>query len=205
MTAHTASTQAEITPQTAIELLVEGNERFKKNLRANRDLIQQVHETSNGQFPFATILSCIDSRTSSEIVFDQGIGDIFSIRIAGNFVNDDILGSMEYSCLVAGSRLIVVLGHTSCGAVTAACNGSADGFIGSLIENIHPAVKEGKERLKNQMDVINFPDEVAKINIHLSIEDIRTKSSALAKLEADGQIKIVGAIYDVKTGAVTFL
>ncbi|MDB2614119.1 carbonic anhydrase [Chlamydiales bacterium] len=205
MRTHTALTQAALDPKTALDVLVEGNERFQKNLKANRNLLQQVNETSSGQFPFAAILSCIDSRTSAELIFDQGLGDIFSIRIAGNFINDDILGSMEFACLVAGSKLIVVLGHTNCGAITAACQGPAEGYIGSLIENIRPAVEEAQQKNGNQDNSDNFLNQVAAINVRLSIEHIRKKSSALAKLESSGKIGIAGALYDVKTGVVTFL
>src|ERR1700748_914728 len=122
MRTHTKESQEHLTPQRAIEFLKEGNERFVNNLRINRDLLTQVNSTSTGQFPFAAILSCIDSRTSAELIFDQGLGDIFSIRIAGNILNDDILGSMEFACKLAGSKLIVVLGHTKCGAISGACN-----------------------------------------------------------------------------------
>src|SRR6056297_79919 len=140
MKAHTKETQATITPEKSLQFLKEGNQRFQENLKAHRNLLEQVNDTSEGQFPFATILSCIDSRVSAELVFDQGLGDIFSIRIAGNFINDDILGSLEFACKVAGSKLIVVLGHTRCGAIQAACNGVKGGYIGKMLENIAPAV-----------------------------------------------------------------
>ena len=205
MRTHTARSQATFDPGKALQFLIEGNERFQKNLKANRNLLQQVNETSSGQFPFATILSCIDSRTSAELIFDQGLGDIFSIRIAGNFINDDILGSMEYACLVAGSKLIVVLGHTNCGAVTAACQGPGKGYIAHLIENIHPAVEETKRQCGDFVESGEFPDRVAFVNVRLAIKRIRRESAALAELERDGKIGIAGGIYDVKTGVVTFL
>ncbi len=205
MRTHTAISQAALDPKEALELLIKGNERFQKNLKANRNLLQQVNETSSGQFPFAAILSCIDSRTSAELIFDQGLGDIFSIRIAGNFINEDILGSMEYACLVAGSKLIVVLGHTHCGAVTAACQGPGEGNIGHLLENIEPAVEETKREHADQVNNSDFPDLVAPVNVRMAIEKIKEKSPALAKMEKEGKIGIAGGIYDVKNGTVTFL
>ena len=132
MKAHTKETQASMTPDKALQFLKEGNKRFQNNLKANRNLLEQVNDTRDGQFPFATILSCIDSRVSAELVFDQGLGDIFSIRIAGNFVNEDILGSMEFGCKLAGTKLVVVLGHTSCGAIKGACDGSGCGKAGKV-------------------------------------------------------------------------
>src|SRR5690606_24329377 len=140
MRAHTKETQATLSPEKAIEILKQGNERFQNNLKANRNLLQQVNETKDGQFPFATILSCIDSRVSAELVFDQGLGDIFSIRIAGNFVDRHILGSMEYACKLAKSKLIVVLGHTACGAIKGACDHVLLGNFTDLIDKIEPAV-----------------------------------------------------------------
>ncbi|MCB0372341.1 MAG: carbonic anhydrase, partial [Muricauda sp.] len=145
MKSHTKETQSTMTPAKAIQFLKEGNERFQNNLKANRNLLQQVNETKDGQFPFATILSCIDSRVSAELVFDQGLGDIFSIRIAGNFVNQDILGSMEFACKLAGTKTVVVLGHTSCGAVKGACDHARMGNLTALINKIEPAVYETKE------------------------------------------------------------
>src|SRR6266446_4907587 len=144
MRSHTKETQDRLTPELALEILKEGNERFVNNIKAHRNLLQQANETSYGQFPFTAILSCIDSRTSAELIFDQGLGDILSIRIAGNILNEDILGSMELACKIAGSRLIVVLGHTKCGAIEAACNNIVLGNITSLLKKIKPAIdKEG--------------------------------------------------------------
>ncbi len=140
MKAHTKETQATMTPESSLAVLKEGNKRFQENLKADRDLMEQVKDTSGGQFPFATVLSCIDSRVSSELIFDQGIGDIFSVRIAGNFVNEDILGSMEFACKLAGTKLIVVLGHTACGAVKGACDDARLGNLTTLLEKIKPAV-----------------------------------------------------------------
>ena len=138
----TKDLQASLTPERALDILVEGNKRFVSNLRFNRNLLQQVNETSEAQYPFAIVLSCIDSRTSSELVFDQGLGDIFSVRIAGNVLNEDILGSMEFACQVAGSKLVVVLGHTKCGAIKGACNHVKLGHLTGLLSKISPALYE---------------------------------------------------------------
>ena len=207
MKAHTKETQATFTPESALETLKEGNARFTKNLRANRDLLMQVVATGSGQYPFATILSCIDSRVSSELIFDQGIGDIFSARVAGNFVNTDILGSMEFASKLAGTKLVVVLGHTSCGAVKGACDHAELGNLTSMLANITPAVdavtEPTDENLRNSGN-IEFVDNVAKKNVELNIENIRTQSEVLNEMEQNNEIKIVGGMYDVKTGEVTF-
>ncbi|WP_339888968.1 carbonic anhydrase family protein [uncultured Flavobacterium sp.] len=207
MKAHTRESQATMTPQKSLEYLKEGNQRFQNNLKANRNLLEQVNDTSDGQFPFATILSCIDSRVSSELVFDQGLGDVFSVRIAGNFVNEDILGSMEFACKLAGTKLIVVLGHTACGAIKGACDGAKMGNLTKLIEKITPAVNAVKEptdaSLRNSKND-EFVDTVAKTNVELTIERIYAESPILAELEKNGDIKIVGAMYDINTGAVEF-
>lgn len=207
MKAHTKETQATFTPELALETLKEGNARFTKNLRANRDLLTQVVDTGSGQYPFATILSCIDSRVSSELIFDQGIGDIFSARVAGNFVNTDILGSMEFASKLAGTKLVVVLGHTSCGAVKGACDHAELGNLTSMLANITPAVdavaEPIDESLRNSSN-IEFVDNVAKKNVELTIENIRKQSEVLNEMEQNNEIKIVGGMYDVKTGEVTF-
>jgi carbonic anhydrase len=200
MNAQTQESQAQITPQKAHQMLVEGNQRFVANKRASRNLNQQILDTSEGQYPFAAILSCIDSRVPAEIVFDQGIGDIFSARVAGNIVNEDILGSLEYSCKVAGSKLIVVLGHTKCGAVTAACKQVELGNITALLRKIQPAVaKVNKEVTPESIE------ETSRVNVALSIENIRKESPILAEMETNGDIKIVGAVYHVATGHVDFI
>lgn len=204
MRTHTKKTQASVTPGDALQYLKEGNERFQNNLKANRNLLQQVNETSDGQFPFAVILSCIDSRTSAELIFDQGLGDIFSVRIAGNFINEDILGSLEYACRVAGSKLVVVLGHTRCGAINAACDGGADGYIGKLLEKVHPVVEKARREQPKDMSKEEFADQVARLNVEYNVEKIRENSSALKQLEDDGKIRIVPAIYNVTEGSVTF-
>jgi carbonic anhydrase len=207
MKAHTRETQSTMTPKKALDFLKEGNVRFQNNLKANRNLLEQVNDTSEGQFPFATILSCIDSRVSAELVFDQGLGDIFSVRIAGNFVNEDILGSMEFACKLAGTKLIVVLGHTSCGAVKGACDDAKMGNLTKLIEKITPAVKATSEpkdaSLRNSKN-LEFVDNVSKKNVELTIERIHKESPILTEMEKNGEIKIIGAMYDINTGAVDF-
>ncbi|WP_228852753.1 carbonic anhydrase family protein [Aegicerativicinus sediminis] len=207
MKAHTKETQATMTPAKAIQFLKEGNQRFQNNLKANRNLLQQVNETSEGQFPFATILSCIDSRVSAELVFDQGLGDIFSVRIAGNFVNVDILGSMEFACKLAGTKLVVVLGHTSCGAVKGACDDAKLGNLTSMLEKIKPAVNKvetpADPELRNSKN-LEFVDSVAKANVELTIKRILKESEVLREMKENGEIEIVGAMYDVNSGAVEF-
>lgn len=207
MKAHTRETQATMTPQKSLQYLKEGNQRFQQNLKANRNLLEQVNDTSDGQFPFATILSCIDSRVSAELVFDQGLGDIFSVRIAGNFVNEDILGSMEFACKLAGTKLIVVLGHTSCGAVKGACDNAKMGNLTKLIEKITPAVNsvlEPKDKSLRNSKNLEFVDNVAKKNVQLTIDRIHRESPILREMEEIGEILIVGAMYDVNNGEVTF-
>lgn len=203
MKAHTRKTQNEISPQIALDFLKEGNERFVKNLRANRNLLEQVNDTADGQFPFAVVLSCIDSRTSAELIFDQGLGDIFSARVAGNIVNEDILGSMEYSCKVAGSKLVVVIGHSRCGAVTAACQHVEMGNITTLLSKVKPAI----DRVEPTVDDITSDIAVQKVadeNVKVAMDEVRKKSEILSQMEKDGEIKIVGGMYDVESGEVKF-
>lgn len=200
MSTITKEIQDGISPDRAIEMLKEGNQRFLNKNEAERDLHVQVNQTSGGQFPYAAVLSCIDSRVPVELTFDQGIGDIFSARVAGNIINEDILGSIEYACGVAGSKAILVLGHTKCGAVTAACQGVELGNITALLSKVKPAIKEVQERT-GQLEV----EEVTKSNVNQSIQEIREKSALLADLEKEGKIKIVGAVYHVEDGRVTFL
>jgi carbonic anhydrase len=207
MKTHTKETQATMTPNKALDFLKEGNQRFQNNLKANRNLLEQVNDTSEGQFPFATILSCIDSRVSAELVFDQGLGDIFSIRIAGNFSNQDILGSMEFGCKLAGTKLVVVLGHTSCGAIKGACDHARLGNLTALINKIEPAVDavtEPKDESQRNSQNLEFVDKVAEKNVLLTINNIRQHSPVLAEMEDNGEIKIVGAMYDISTGEVVF-
>jgi len=204
---HTQSkeTQSSLTPAAALQILKDGNQRFVNNLKANRNLLQQVNETSAGQFPFATILSCIDSRTSAELIFDQGLGDIFSIRIAGNILNEDILGSMEFATKVVGTKIIVVLGHTKCGAIVGACNHVEMGNLTTLLNKIQPAIVEEKTITENR-DGKNsaFVNKVTDIHVRLTIDRIRRESPIVAELEQQGSIKIIGGLYDVETGFVSF-
>ena len=207
MKAHTKETQATMTPDKALQFLREGNERFQNNLKANRNLLEQVNETRDGQFPFATILSCIDSRVSAELVFDQGLGDIFSVRIAGNFVNEDILGSMEFASKLAGTKLIVVLGHTSCGAIKGACDDAKLGNLTSMLAKIKPAVQavdEPKDASLRNSQNLDFVDNVAVQNVKIAIDNIRMKSPVLKEMEDNKEIKIVGGMYDISDGSVTF-
>jgi carbonic anhydrase len=198
-------TQSQLSPELAYSILKEGNDRFVKNLKANRNLLQQVNETKEGQFPFATILSCMDSRTSSELVFDQGLGDIFSIRIAGNVLNDDILGSMEFATKVVGTKIILVLGHTKCGAIVGACNHVELGNLTKLLAKIKPAIEaENSTQTERTGSNVTFVNNVTEINVHQTIAKIKKESSIIAELENAGAIKIVGGIYDVETGKVTF-
>ncbi|MFZ1378188.1 MAG: carbonic anhydrase family protein [Saprospiraceae bacterium] len=205
MRTHSKETQSSLTPQAALQILKEGNQRFINNLKANRNLLQQVNETSTGQFPFATILSCIDSRTSAELVFDQGLGDIFSIRIAGNILNEDILGSMEFATKVVGTKVLVVLGHTKCGAIVGACNHVEMGNLTTLLNKIQPAIFNEKKTKENRNGSnADFVNNVTEINVHLTIDRVRRESPIIAEMEDLGQIKIVGGLYDVETGEVNF-
>ncbi|MFT6814382.1 MAG: carbonic anhydrase [Sphingobacteriales bacterium] len=207
MKAHTKETQATLTPQKALDFLKEGNQRFQNNLKANRNLLEQVNDTSDGQFPFATILSCIDSRVSAELVFDQGLGDIFSVRIAGNFINSDILGSMEFACKLAGTKLVVVLGHTSCGAIKGACDHAELGNLTGMLAKITPAVdavKEPTDLSQRTSKNSDFVDAVSEKNVLIAIENILKDSPVLTEMKTKGEIEIVGAMYDINTGEVRF-
>ncbi|MGY3795357.1 carbonic anhydrase family protein [Aquimarina sp. 433] len=207
MKAHTKDTQAAITPQIALQLLKEGNERFQQKHMADRDLLDQVNDTKSGQFPFATILSCIDSRVSSELIFDQGIGDIFSARVAGNFVNEDILGSMEFACKLAGTKLVLVLGHTACGAVKGACDDAKLGNLTALLSKIKPAVAavtEPADPAERTSKNIDFVNEVAEQNVNMTIQNIKDQSEVLKEMEENGEIMIIGGMYDISNGSVTF-
>lgn len=201
----TKEMQADITPQIALDLLKEGNKRFISNLKINRNLLQQANETSDGQHPFAVILSCIDSRTSAELIFDQGLGDIFSVRIAGNIINEDILGSMEFGCKVAGSKIIVVLGHTKCGAIKGACDHVEMGNLTALLTKIRPAVDDEKTTTsdRNSKNAV-FVENVATINVKRTVKAIMERSPILKEMIESGQIGIVGGIHDITTGQVTF-
>lgn len=208
MKALTKEAQAKISPAVALTLLQEGNERFVKNKKAQRDLLEQVRDTATGQYPFATILSCIDSRVSAELIFDQGVGDIFSVRVAGNIVNEDLLGSMEFACKLAGTRVILVLGHTSCGAVKGACDDARLGNLTTLISKIKPAVHavtQPEDPADRTSQNLQFVDEVAETNVRLTMDNIRRLSPVLKVMEEDGEIIIAGAMYDISSGEVSFL
>ncbi len=206
-TTQTAETQAALTADMAIHLLKDGNARFVSQQPIERDLSAQVEQTATGQYPFAAVLSCIDSRIPTEVIFDQGIGDIFNARIAGNFVNEDILGSLEFACKLAGSKVIVVMGHTSCGAVKGACDHAKLGNLTQMLDKIMPAVDsvqtaEGEARNSSNPRFVN---EVAARNVELTIEKIKSESPVLNELFEAGTINIVGAMYDVKSGKVSFI
>ena len=201
----TKEMQSAITPAKALELLKDGNKRFVNNLKVNRNLLQQANETSDGQHPFAVILSCIDSRTSAELIFDQGLGDIFSARIAGNIVNEDILGSMEFACKVAGSKIIMVLGHTKCGAVKGACDHVEMGNLTALLSKIQPAVYDEKTVTENRSSSNNeFVEKVSTINVKRTVTSIMERSPILKEMIEKGEIGIVGGTHDITTGEVHF-
>ncbi len=203
----TQELQAKTTPHDALEILKQGNQRFVNNLKANRNLLQQANDTRDGQWPFAAILSCVDSRTSAELIFDQGLGDIFSIRIAGNIVNTDILGSLEFACKISGSKLIVVLGHSNCGAVKGACDHVEMGNLTDLLAKLQPAVYEEKtvptpeeRNSKNPQ----FVESVAAINVKRSVKAIVSRSYILEQMIEKGEIAIIGAMHNLEMGAVEF-
>jgi carbonic anhydrase len=204
---HTKNSQAAVTPEIALQLLKDGNQRFLNNSTVNRAFDKQIQLTSGGQYPFAAVVSCIDSRIPTEIVFDQGIGDIFNARIAGNFVNQDILGSLEFACKLAGSKLIVIMGHTSCGAVKGACDHAQLGNLTAMLENINPALQEVKtaEGVDRSSKNIDFVNEVAIQNVHLTINRLKNESPVLNEMIENGDINIVGAMYDVSSGEVSFI
>lgn len=195
----------DVTPTDALEILKKGNFRFVNNLKVNRDLLEQVNETKDGQWPFATILSCMDSRTSAELIFDQGLGDIFSIRIAGNVVTDNILGCLEFATELAGSKLIVVLGHTNCGAIKGACDNVKLGNLTTLLEKIRPAVVL-EETFKTERNSRNkeYVDAVAKVNVKRAVQQIQDNSSIISALIERGEVGIIPAMYDIATGQVSF-
>lgn len=208
MPTQTAESQSKITPTQALEMLKEGNQRFLNGTQRKRELNQQVIQTAQGQYPFASIVGCIDSRVPTSHIFDQGIGSLFSARVAGNIINDDILGSLEFACKLAGSKIVVVLGHTSCGAVKGACDQAELGNLTALLSKINPAVLNTKEPqdpgLRNSKNS-EFVDAVALENVKLTVQNIRTYSNVLRIMEQEGAIKIVGAMYDVQTGKVNFI
>ena len=205
MKTHNKETQSQMTPRKALKFLEEGNNRFINNLKANRNLLEQANDTRDGQWPFATILSCIDSRTSAELIFDQGLGDVFSVRIAGNIVNTDILGSMEFACKVANSKLIVVLGHSKCGAIKGACDHIEMGNLTELLSKIQPAVYQETETVNDRNSSNSaFVEKVSVINVKRSVKNIIERSYVLEQLLESGEIGVVGAMHNIETGKVTF-
>lgn len=200
-----AASQAAMTPEQALEILLEGNQRFLDDRRLERDLGQQVRDTSGGQWPFAAVLGCIDSRVPAETVFDQGIGDLFNVRIAGNFVNEDILGSLEFACKVAGAKLVVVLGHTRCGAIQGACDSVELGHLTTMLQKLRPAVdsvaepSDASQRTSKNAD---FVQAVATANVERTVAEVLERSAVLGEMAQAGDIRVVGALYDVETGKV---
>lgn len=201
----TKKMQAAITPSIALDLLKNGNGRFINNLKVNRNLLQQANETSDGQHPFAVILSCIDSRTSVELIFDQGLGDVFSVRIAGTIINEDILGSMEFACKVAGAKIIVVLGHTKCGAIKGACDHVEMGNLTSLLTKITPAIDAEHTITKNRTSSnAEFVEKVAAINVKQAVDEVLQRSPILKEMIEAGECGIIGGQHDITTGEVHF-
>jgi len=203
--ARTAESQSALTPAAALQMLKEGNLRFHSGKSTARDYLEQVKATAEGQYPFAVVLGCIDSRVPPELVFDQGIGDIFSARVAGNVVDPHILGSMEFACRLAGSKLIVVLGHTNCGAVAGVLRGAELGHLSGLLEEIGPAIDAsgGGDDLEEPGPEVMA--RVSRANVERMVARLREESSVLSTMETEGKIRIVGAVYRVETGEVDFL
>lgn len=207
MNAHTKETQATMSPVSSLQELMDGNRRFLDQKPAERSVIEQVGQTANGQYPFACVLSCIDSRIPTEIVFDQGVGDLFNARVAGNFINDDILGSMEFACKLAGAKVIMVLGHTSCGGVKGACDNAELGLLTQMLAKIRPAVdavktQDGEDRSSKNKAFVN---RVAEENVRMNVAGVTKRSAVLKEMADAGEITVVGAMYDVASGKVTMV
>ncbi len=200
----TKELQNQISPDLALKLLKDGNLRFVNNLKVNRNLLQQVNETSESQHPFAVVISCMDSRTSAELIFDQGLGDVFSIRIAGNVINEDILGSAEFGCKVVGAKIVVVLGHTSCGAIKGAVNDVDLGHLHFITHKIQRCIPQLKKKYPSASES-DLCAHVTKENIALGVSDLKSRSSILEEMSYKGEIKIVGALYDITSGVVEFI
>lgn len=201
MRKHSKEFLQNLTPAKGYELLVEGNQRFIRNLKLDHDHLEMINETREGQFPFAVILSCMDSRTSAELIFDQGLGDLFSIRVAGNVVNNDILASLEYAVKYVGSKVLMVLGHTECGAIKSAKAGVTDGHITDLLKRIQPSIS--KALLRDDKDYL-FEDKVAYANVENSLEEILIRSTIVKEMFEKGEIGLVGGVYNVENGQVDF-
>jgi carbonic anhydrase len=205
MRTHSKELLEKLTPADVLQILKEGNQRFLDNLGRDHDHLQMVNETREGQYPFAIVLSCIDSRTSAEFIFDQGLGDIFSVRIAGNILNDDIIGSMEFACAVMNSKLIVVLGHTDCGAIKGACNEYQLGHLSGLLGKARRAVNQARQlKLMNESDK-GFTDHVAELNVRNVTDEILMRSPILENLFNEGKIGIAGGMYNLASGVVSFV
>ena len=202
----TQSMQAAITPAKALEMLKEGNERFVSGSSAGVNYLAQVKKTAAGQYPFAAVVTCVDSRTQPEIIFDQGIGDMFVARVAGNFVNDDILGSLEFATKVSGARIILVMGHTECGAIKGACDDVELGLLTATLANLNPAVTAASKGDYSPKDSTNakFVQAVADMNVKLTMQKLRDRSLVLRDMIDKGEIALVGAMYDITTGKTTF-
>ncbi len=202
----TQESQSSISPQQVIDILRDGNQRFVSGSQVSRDLAAQADATTGGQYPFAAVLSCIDSRAPAELIFDQGIGDIFNARIAGNFVNDDILGSLEFACKVAGSKAVVVMGHSSCGAIKGAIDDVELGNLTGMLAKLKPAVSDVKSTgADGSSGDAGFVQSVVESNVRLTVNDIRERSAVLKEMEDAGEIAIVGAVYDLSSKVVTFM
>lgn len=197
----TKEQQQKMTPEGGIELLKRGNERFINNLKVNRNFLQQVNETSDGQNPFAVVISCMDSRTSAELIFDQGLGDIFSIRIAGNVINDDIIGSAEFGCKVVGAKVVLILGHTNCGAIKGAVQNVELGHLSSITHKIQRTIPHVKKNFP-YMNEADLCSSVTVENIKQGVQDLKSRSTILEEMVQKGQLKIIGGLYDVGTGKV---
>lgn len=200
----TAEEQAALTPERVLQILEQGNERFMANDLTARNHSAQVRKSTLAQYPKAVVLSCVDSRVPVEDVFDRGIGDIFVARVAGNFVNEDILGSMEFATKAAGAKLVVVMGHEHCGAIKAAIDGVELGNITAMLSNLEPAIEKTEYEGERTSENPEFVHEVCENNVEHTIENIRARSPIMRELEEEGAIDIVGAIYDMSTGKVTF-
>ena len=194
-----------MSPAQVIDELKKGNERFRKGKMAPRDYLAEKRSSASGQYPAAVILGCVDSRVPAEIVFDAGIGDTFNGRVAGNVVNDDLLGSMEFACAVSGAKLVLVLGHTACGAIKGAIDDVVLGNLTGLLARIKPAIPETKFEGEKSSKNLAYVDAVARTNVTLALENIRRRSPVLTDLEKKGSIQITGAMYDLATGVVDFV
>jgi carbonic anhydrase len=205
ITPDSCDTQLLLTPEMALKALKDGNARFVNNLKISRNLLQQLNETSDGQCPFAVVLSCIDSRGSAELIFDQGLGDLVSIRIAGNVINEDILGSMEFACKIGGAKIVVVLGHSRCGAIRGACDDVRLGNLTTLIAKLKPAVASVREpTIDRNSKNSEFVEKVAEANVHLMIANIKHRSEILREMQDNDEIVIVGGMYEIQTGNIEF-